>query len=762
MKQEKIPPRFGFAGPPADLHPAKAAPKCRVFNPRPWLKGDRARLLAAGLVVLLAVLITYRPAWDLGFVDYDDTVIAENSVLREGITTKSIHFAFTETPTNFWHPLTWLSHAADFAVFGDWIGGHHLTSLLIHLATALLLLGWLHRHTGKLGAPLAVSLLFAIHPLRVESVIWLSERKDVLAGFFYLLTVVFYSAWVTSKRERKWQLYLLSLIAAVLGALSKPSLMTLPAALFLVDLWPLQRLGWGEALQWRRWIPLLREKIPFLLLAIAVAWTSWQGIPFVGERPDFSLAARFSHAVITLTDYLARTVWPVDLIPYRNFPATLHPGTIALRFSILAALGVFALLRRKKSPWLLFGYLWFLGLILPGSGLITISDNFAPDRYTYLAHAGLFVALVWEATAFFSQKKLPPAVGIALLACLAIPLSVLTTRQSLHWKSPEALWTHTAAVDPDNYLANNQLGIRHLQSGQIEQGIEALKRALQTRPGAPTPLGNLSLAEARHGNPEAALHYFRQIGPELQERPRFRAELANAFTRRSRLDLAAALIRDAVAADPKNPQAQLEAGHAFYEIEHESEALRHYQRAAELAPDDPEISLTLGAMHLKLGETEKALSLLEAAAANASGELAPRASRTLAQAFLLKGRFGEAIDAYEQAFQSQPDSPELRNELAQLLLDCPDPALKDPLRALEVATPLEVSARETQNPRYLRTLARAHSLNQQRDAAAKLARKGLALIEAWEEIDPLPAPWTPEEFTALRTFFQGVLDEPTS
>lgn len=714
-------------------------------------------------MVIATVLITFRPAVELGFIDYDDFHISETPALREGITAESLRFAFTETPTNLWHPLTWISHSLDFAIFGDWIGGHHLTNVLIHLGGCLLLLAWLRRHTGEIGPSLAVTLLFAIHPLRVESVIWLSERKDVLSSFFYLLTLTFYSARITAPTPaRRRTLYLLSLASALLGALSKPSLITLPAALVIIDFWPLRRLAWREALSLRRLASFLPEKIPFVLIALATAvvtWLSWSGNQFIGEAPDHSLSTRASHAAAAYLDFLARTFWPVDLIPFHPYPDPVHPLSLPLALAALTLAATLAIRRRKASPWLCFGLLWFVALIFPVSGIITISDHFAPDRYTYLAHLGLFAALIWEITAQARRLTPSPALTWIPLTILTLLLSAQTTRQCRQWRNPEALWTHTLSVDPENYLAHNQLGLFHLRAGRIDASLASLREAHRLRPDSPVPLANLTLIHLRRGDAESALRHFQLGGPHLPARARLRDQLLALFTRQDRPDLATTLHAHLIAGAPDDARLRLAAGHHHYAIDDHSAALRHYQDAAALAPDDAEIALSLGAMWLKLGNTENALPWLEKSAANPPPQIAPRSHRTLAQAYLLQGRHADAIAAYETALRHHEDAPDLINELAQLLLDCPEESLRDPARALQLITPLEKTARDSRNPRHLRTLARAFSANQKPDQARHFAREGLAAIAEWEKTRPLPAPWTTEEFSALKEWFQNLIEK---
>ncbi len=718
-------------------------------------------------MVTLSVLLAFRAAPSLGFVDYDDVVISMNPALRGGLSLDAVRFAFTETPTNLWNPLTYLSHALDFEVFGDWIGGHHLTNVFFHLAASLLLLVWLRRHTGENGLALAVTLLFAIHPLRVESVIWISERKDVLSAFFYLLTLTFYSLWTKAPKSRRRRFYLLAVASACLGLLSKPSLMTLPAALLLVDFWPLRRLDLSDL----RRLPSLRdrlvEKLPFLaiaLIAAVVAWFTWSGNQFIGEAPDLGLAQRAGFASLAYLTYLSLTFFPAGMAVFQPHPPEIAGAALGVALILLTLMSALALWRRDRSPWLLFGWLWFVGLILPGSGLVTISDHFAPDRYTYLAHAGLFVALAWEAVAWGRRFRVPATVAWILLVGLLLPLIVLTHRQSKVWKDAESLWRHAISVSDQNYVAHNQLGLVLLKSDRFDEGVAELQAAMAANPGFPIPLGNLSMAYAKQGEFDEAVKWFHEAGPHLPERDRYRDDLVKASLAAGEINAAAELWRKLISESPDDPAIQLGAADFFYQNKTPQEALPYYMEAARLDPANSRASLSLGAILLKAGRIDDALPYLTKSVANASGsDEGSSARRTLAQAHLLKREWAPALNHYSEAVKLVPNNDLFVNELAQLLLDCPDPVLRDHSRALKLASTLPVldeGEGHVTNPRYLKTLARALARNGDSAGAEEAATAGLKAIEVIAGTEPLAKPWTNEELESLREGFRKLLPIP--
>lgn len=714
-------------------------------------------------IVCIAVLISFRAAPFLDFVDYDDSVLLEFPQLTGGISMDAVRFAFTQSPTNLWNPLTFLSHALDFQIFGKWAGGHHITNVLLHLGTALLLLYWLRRFTENAALALCITLLFAIHPLRVESVVWISERKDVLSAFFYLLTVTFYSIWAKSDNPRR-RFYIFAVVSACLGLLSKPSLMTLPAALLLIDFWPLQRLD----LKSQETFALLRkrliEKVPFLLIALtaaAVAWFTWSGNQFIGEPPNLSLLQRAGFASLAYTSYLWRTFFPFELAAFYTYPAQINYPAMGAAAVFLIAISVLVWRLRENSPWLLFGWFWFIGLIVPASGLITISDHFAPDRYTHLAHIGLFTAIVLEISARFRTLNAAPLAGwIALGAVLAV-FSFRTSQQSQTWKNAESLWRHAIAVTGQNYVAHNQLGLALLESGRFEEGVAELKNSNKANPKVPLALGNLSMAYAKQGQFEDALAWFKKAGEGLPDRDRYRKELAAACLATGNADLAEKLWENGIKESPDDPDVHLEAADFFYQQGDSEKALTHYHRAAELGSKNIRATQSVGAILLKRRKVEEALPFLERSVSmKAPPAEAASARRTLAQAYLLQRNWAASLQQYSEAVSLAPEQHVAVNELAQLLLQCPEKSLQNPSRALQLATTLPVqnlAEGEVPNPRYLITLATAHSRTGNSGRAGKVAAAGLKVLDIISQKEPLPDPWTTEEIESLRKRFQQVI-----
>lgn len=723
--------------------------------------------LSVSIVILASVVaVAFRGAPFLGFVDYDDPVAVLRPELQEGLTGQALRFAFTESPARLWHPLTFLSHALDFQIFGTWAGGHHLTSVLVHLGTAILLLFWLRKETGEGAKALVVAVLFAIHPLRVESVIWISERKDVLSVFFILLVVVFYSLWAGAGRERKPVFYGLAVLAGIGGLLSKPSLMVLPGVLLLVDFWPLGRFPVEAWRSGKAWWGRIYEKLPFILLALiaaAVAWGTWSGEQQFAEAGGLGFFSRVGFAALAYLSYLWRTFWPVDLVAFQSYPLTLSPLLLATALAVLVGFSILAFRRGHDRPWVVAGWFWFLGVILPGSGIVTISDHFAPDRYSYLAHAGLLIGLVWFFVETGRARRVSVRTGWAVFAVVTMVLIHLSHRQTLTWSDGASLWRHALEAKGPNYLVMNQLAMAHLSRGQTEEGLELLRDAVGAFPSQPIPKVNLAMALARSGRVDEAVAAFRGAGEGVVGRAALRVQLIRLCEVAGRNDLARDIWREAVRVEPLSVTTLLGAADFFYGKGDPEEATRLYGEAARLDPTSYHATLSLGAMLVRKGDLSSAREWLERSIGNAHEPQAKaEAHRTLAQALLLGKNWKAAVDHYERGLGLNPGNDLLRNELAQLLLDCPDETVRDPARALETVGPLAAEgvagSSGSPNPRFLRTVSRAFLASGEKGKAKEMAEAGLRALEPIRASRPLQPPWTEEELEALERAFRSIAE----
>jgi tetratricopeptide (TPR) repeat protein len=467
-----------------------------------------------GLVALVVTVVTvgvWLPLLHNGFINYDDTdYVTRNPVVLKGLTLTGLRYAFGFSAGN-WHPLTWLSHMADVELFGMNPAGHHAVSLLLHTATTLLLALFLLRTTGAPWRSLLVALLFGLHPLRVESVAWVAERKDVLSALFWFLTLNAYVAYVRRPGRGR---YLVTLACFTLGLMAKPMMVTLPVVLLLLDLWPLGRSG----LSWRR---LAGEKLPLAMLAAGASLLTWFAQQEGGNVVRSSLLLNAGNALQACIVYLGKMVWPAQLaIIYPFDPAAITPLCAAGAGLLLAGVTWTTFRLRRTAPWVTVGWLWYLVVLLPVSGIVRIGYHAFADRYTYLPLTGIFILLVWggaELTA--SRPSLQRALALSACSLLAA-CALLTRRQIDYWRDSVTLFRHTVAVTRNNYIAHTNLGSALAQQGETTAAIYHYREAIRIRPDSPNPHVDLGNVYLNLGYPAEALpHYDRALAlnPGLAE-----------------------------------------------------------------------------------------------------------------------------------------------------------------------------------------------------------------------------------------------------
>src|ERR1700730_2004693 len=452
------------------------------------------------------------------FINYDDnTYIYENPNIVSGLTRPAILWTFTHAHAGNWHPLTSLSHMLDCQVYGLHAGGHHLTNVLLHTIAVVLLFLLLRQITGALWRSAFVAAVFAIHPLRVESVAWIAERKDVLSGVFFMLTLLAYARYVSG--ERSLLRYLLVAFFFVLGLMAKPMLVTLPCVLLLLDYWPLRRFGskssGNDAKFARRstFSRLVAEKIPlFLLSLLSSLLTWWAQRENMRSTSEIPLVLRAENAIVSYVRYLWQLLWPTDLAPFYPHPHATLPLLLVLGAAVLlVAISAVILRFGRRLPYLITGWGWYLVMLLPVIGLIQVGDQAMADRYTYLPHIGIILAITWtiaDATAGTRQWQ-------RLVACTAVAVTVTLAwcafHQTRYWRNSESLWLQTLAVTTNNDLAHNNLGEVWSRSGRVDDAIDEYQAALQITPESPVARNNLGLAFLKKGRVAEAIQEFRSV-----------------------------------------------------------------------------------------------------------------------------------------------------------------------------------------------------------------------------------------------------------
>jgi Flp pilus assembly protein TadD len=533
------------------------------------------------------------------FVFYDDNAyVYKNPVVARGLTIQGIVWAFTSFYSENWHPLTWLSHMLDCQLYGLRPGGHHLTSVLLHTATVIALFLLLRQMTGALWRSAFVAAVFAIHPLRVESVAWVAERKDVLSGLFFMLTIGAYVRY--ARHPWSWARYGLVVLLFAMGLMCKPMLVTLPVVLLLLDYWPLNR--WqaeDPGLRLAGWLVPRRvvfEKLPLLALSAAsCVATLLAQVAAIRSNESFPPLLRIANGLATCVIYLGQMVYPAGLSPFYPYP---HDGLpaweVALAVMLLAGLSVVAWVKRRTQPWLLIGWAWYLVMLLPVVGVIQAGGQSHADRYTYLPQIGIYVAVAWLAAEWGARWRAGWGVFGGLMACVLAVLMVCAWRQTAYWKNSETLWIHALACTTGNAMAHNSLGLVYLERGDLDKAILCFQKALQIHSDYVDAHNNLGLAFMRKGQLDKAISCY-QDALELQPyNPLIHYNLGCALIRKGRADEAIYQLQTSLGLNPDDAQVHDALGAALLLVGKVDEAIYQYQAALEINPNDADAKSNLG------------------------------------------------------------------------------------------------------------------------------------------------------------------------
>ena len=473
----------------------------------------RSRSPTIHLIVLAAaVLIVFLPTLRNGFVWDDTQYILENPQVSGGLTLANLRWALTSFAAGNWHPLTWISHLLDVELFGLEPWGPHLVNVLLHLGNTFLLFFLFLRLTGRAGRSFVVAALFAVHPLHVESVAWIAERKDLLSTLFGLLATLAYCRYVHRPGVRRY-LGVGLLFAAGLAA--KQMLVTLPCLLLLLDFWPLGRIGIRS---WRR--PVL-EKLPLLVLATFFSGVAIRAQASAGAISSYPLAARLANALVSYCRYIQKTIAPIHLSVFYPHPQqAVNLGLTLGAVLVLAGVTLLALRNRRHRPWLAVGWFWFLGTLVPVIGLVQVGEQAMADRYSYVPIVGLFVLAVWGVLDLAGNREsLKPRLASVAAAVLAA-MAVTSLVQVGHWRNEVTLFSHAVQVEPADWTAHFQLGLQAQQVGRDAEAIEHYQQAIRVRSGFSEALCNLGMIYARQGRPTLAVPLYRaaiQANPDSME-----------------------------------------------------------------------------------------------------------------------------------------------------------------------------------------------------------------------------------------------------
>lgn len=599
-------------------------------------------LIYAGLAFVTIGL--YLPVVYCDFVQYDDQqYVTDNPRVQSGFTWPGFLWAFGFHAGN-WHPLAWLSHMLDCQLYGAWAGGHHLTSLLLHVATTLLLFNVLCRMTQAVWRSAVVAALFAWHPLHVESVAWVAERKDVLCAFFWMLTLWAYVRHVQREPQpvaglapasapavsrvtcHRSPYYWLAMAFFALALMAKPMAVTLPFVLFLLDYWPLNRMGPADRRR-STIITLVLEKVPYLILAgvgcLLTLKAQQLAIVSTAGLPVFQ---RLVHVLIAYEHYLLAMFWPHNLAVF--YPFEFHPPALAITMAgAVLALVTIAVIKPGARPYLVTGWLWFLGTLVPVIGVVQVGDQDWADRYTYLPSIGIFISVVWITAGIAKARPVVPGVaGVAIVA-----LTAMTAMQLSYWSNTRTLFEHTAKVTDKNALAVTILGSLLAQDGKQKEAMQYYQTALQYTPMFP----------------EA--HFF----------------LGNALDEQGRLEEAVAEYRQALWFKPMQGQTHVFLAIALAKLNRYDEAIEHYHEALKIDPDSAAAHNNLARLYHTLGRFDEAITHY-----NAALEIDPRLSiahNNLGILLLQKGRIDDGVKQLREAIRLRPNNAESQYNLALAL-----------------------------------------------------------------------------------------------
>jgi tetratricopeptide (TPR) repeat protein len=696
------------------------------------------RILLISLSLVLAIVFVYYPVADFKFVNYDDNLyVTGNAEVRAGLTLQSIGRAFTTTTAANWHPLTMLSLELDRDLpLGRGKNptdvnpsGFHLTNVLLHAAASWLLFQVLLRMTGCLGRSVWVAALFAFHPLHVESVAWVAERKDVLSTLFWMITLLAYAKYAA---EPSWERYFWVAVALTLGLMAKPMLVTIPFVMLLLDYWPLRRVQEGDPNPanfvlafWR----LVREKIPlFVLIGIFCAialFAQYHGhaLRTLDERP---FLIRLETAAVAYVVYLGKMIWPVDLSPFYPFPrAGLPFWQVAGAICLLLLISALAWRERRRWPYLLVGWLWYLGTLVPVIGLVPVGDQAWADRYTYVPLIGIFVALAWgvpDLLAAWSYRR-PVLLGLAV-ASVAVSV-VLTRIQIGYWQDDERLWRHALRIDPDNDVALNNWGSA-LGPDRLDEAMQQFEKAVNINPKNDRAQVNLAKGLLLRRNAREAEQRLTLALQANSENEVAQLLLGNLCLGQGRLSEALEHLREAYRLKPNNAQTCFLLGQVFRANGQPEEAAQFFAEAVRWAPDNAETHHQLGSVLAQLGRWPEAIASLESAV-----NLQPRQPRyhcDLGLAFYERGQKDKALGQYRAASELLPNWPEQFNNLVWSLLTPEAPGEFQARTALDTAMEI-CQATNFRNPQFLDTLAAAYAANGRFPEAVQMAKEAVRLAE---------------------------------
>jgi tetratricopeptide (TPR) repeat protein len=625
------------------------------------------------LICLFLILVTFAAFWKVRnneFINLDDDLyVTDNPHVQKGLTLRGILWAFTTMHAGHWHPMTWLSHLFVYDLFGLNPSGHHMVNLLFHVVNTLLLFLLFQRMTASPWRSGFMAALFALHPLHVESVAWIAERKDVLCAFFWMLTMWAYVSYV---QKPKLHRYLLVVLCFILALMSKPMAVTLPFVLLLLDYWPLSRLQFDKSKNdnHRRTsiLRLISEKVPLFFITAVLSWLTilaqWKGgaISTIGKLP---LGIRIGNALVSYVMYISKMLWPKGLAVLYPHPIMLPLWEVAGAALLLGMITVLVIRVGRKRSYSIVGWLWYLGTLVPVIGFVQVGIQAMADRFTYLPLIGLFMMIAYGVPDILAEWRYRRAVLIASGSLVLLILMITTISQVKLWQNSVTLFNHTLKVTNNNSIIHNNLGVTLARQGKDQEAIVHYKKALEIEPNYADAHYNLGALLARQGKEQEAVTQFIETLRTKPDYAQAHNDLGLILTKQGKIQEALTHFTEAVRTNPNYAEAHFNLGIALLRQGKILEAIVYFNQTLQINPKDARVHQNLGVVLASQGKTEEAIAhLIQALQINPNNA---DAHYSLASLLLRQGKDQEAMVHYIEALRINPDDAEAHYKLAEIL-----------------------------------------------------------------------------------------------
>lgn len=623
-----------------------------------------------GIFIIILTFTVYRQIVNHDFITFDDGIyVTDNVDVKNGITLRGILWAFSiieKRVNTYWHPLTWLSHMLDCQLFGLDAGMHHLTNLILHIANAILLFYFLNLATGSIHRSALVAFIFAVHPVNVESVAWIAERKNVLSTFFCMLTMIFYVYYVKRPSIQK---YLAALFLYFMGLLAKPMLVTLPFIFILLDYWPLERFDLKQSGLLKKIMNLTAEKIPFFILSacsVYITTVSLKLMTNINSTSSIPIKLRVENAIISYAAYIGKIIWPSKLAVYYPFPSSIPAWKMVVSLVVLIFITLFVLFLFGRLRYLAVGWFWFTGTLVPVSGII--QDGLWPsmaDRWAYIPYIGLFIIITWGGYELLNRYRIKKIYTVFASLIILLALSAVTFVQVKYWQDSKSVYKHALEVGPANPVMLNNMGNALVKENKLADAVGYYQEALLLKPDYAKAHNNLASAFYKMGRIDESVRYYAEA---LRYRPNF-YEVHNNFgcvlMEHGKEKEAMFHLREAIRLNPDYDEAHYNLGMLFFRKERMEQAAGHYMRAININPYYAQAHNNLGLVNYKLGKMGKAVKNY-----NEALKLDPnmaQAHENLGIILFYAGNYDKAIFHLQKAVQINPGNDSVKAKIKSVV-----------------------------------------------------------------------------------------------